>query len=93
MPFFMSNFGCQMYFVDKNVENAQHGTSLLSSRLFRSDNYCFPNEKKYQIDRENEKNSKIFYFEKFLCIFRQHFERHRGLECFKGSTRKGLVAH
>ena len=44
--------------------------------------------KKSQFDT---KNSKIFHFPKFLRIFCQIFDRLRGLECFKGSTRQGLV--
>ena len=32
-------------FVDLNVENAQHGTSSMSSRFFRREKCCFSNEK------------------------------------------------
>ena len=47
--------------------------------------------KKSQIDTENDKNPKIFHFSKFLRIFRRILDRLRGLECFKGSTRKERV--
>ena len=50
------------------MENAQYGTTSLSSRLFRSDNCCFPNENS-QIDTENDKNPKFFQFLKILYIF------------------------
>ena len=43
--------------------------------------------KKSQIDTEND-NSRGFQFSKFLRIFGRIFNRLRGLDCFKGSTRK-----
>ena len=47
--------------------------------------------KKSQIYTENDKNHKIFSFSKRLRIFRQIFNRRRGLECFKGSSSENLV--
>ena len=44
-----------------------------------------------KIDTETDKKPKIFQFSKPLCIFCSSFHRLRGLECFKGSTRKKLV--
>ena len=40
---------------------------------------------------KNDKNPKIFLFLKFLCNFCESFDRLRGLECFKGSTKKRSV--
>ena len=50
------------------MENAQHGTTLLSSRLLGSDNCCFPVEKKSQTDTENDKR-----FYAFSVGFLTHF--------------------
>ena len=72
------------------MKNAQHGTTSLSSRLFRRDHCCFPNEKS-QIDSENDLNPKIFHFPKCLRNFRLIFERLRGLGYFQGTTKKRMV--
>ena len=47
--------------------------------------------KKSQIDTENDKYHKIFHIYQFLRTFCQIFDKLRGLENFKGSTRKKLV--
>ena len=41
-----------------------------------------------RIDTENDKNPRISVFQNFLRIFRQIFNRRRGLESFKGSLRE-----
>ena len=46
--------------------------------------------KQSQIDTENDENPKICQFS-ILRIFRQFFDRIRGLECFKGSTGRLFV--
>ena len=63
---------------------------LLSSRRFRRDNGCFFTEKSLKLTPKMTKFPKFSIFQSFYA-FLVKFWRLRGLECFKGSTRKTLV--
>ena len=66
-------------FVNWNVEKSQHGTNLLSSRLFQRVNCSFQVEKYLKLaPTQKTQNFPIFkVFMQFLSIF----DRQRGLEC------------
>ena len=55
-------------FVDQRVENAQHGTNSLHSRLLRRDNCSFLNEKGLKLTPKLTKNPKISIFN-FFAVF------------------------
>ena len=54
--------------MDKNVENAQHDKTSLSSRLCRRNNCCFPNEKHLKLTLKKAKNLKVSIFQCFYAI-------------------------
>ena len=57
--------------VDLNVINAQYGTTLLSSRLFQSDNCCFLVEKKIKLTPNMTKIPDFFFkFQRFYAFFK-----------------------
>ena len=66
MRFFFVKFSIE--FVDKNVENAQQGTSSLSSRHFRRNNCCFPDEKNLKLTPKVTKTPKISIFYSFYVF-------------------------
>ena len=62
----LSNYSID--FVDKNDENAQHGSNSLSSRLFRKANSCFPSEKDIKLTQKTIKNRKFSFFQSFYAV-------------------------
>ena len=55
-------------FVDKNVENIEHGTNWLSIRLFRKNNCCLSNEKSLKLTPKMTKTHNFSFFS-FYAIF------------------------
>ena len=87
---FLSSF-CQIFDrIRGMLKTINMVQGLLSSRRFRKDNGCFITEKSLKLTPKMTKVPKFSIFQSFYA-FLVKFWRLRGLECFKGSTRKTLV--
>ena len=58
-----------IHFVDWNVENFQHGTNSMSSRLLRRDYCCFPNEQNLKLAPKMTKTPKFSKFQRFYAFY------------------------